>query len=430
MRKERRMKRLIAIALSMILLLAFVAACAEEGTTSSGGVTEIILVNNKIEIDAQLKAFAAIYKEKTGITVDVRSFGGETPYAPALAAMLNAGTEPEIYAFEGVAGFEEARDEGRLENLTNEPWVSDTDVAYIDPDNGNVVGFPVAIEGWGLGYNKALLAQAGIDPASLVNIAGMRAAFEKIDSMKDELGIEGVVSMVAGSEMTWVTGLHGFNAYLSLGLPYNNSDKYIDMLLGGEVDQARLGEWAEYYKMLFDYGIRNTVLTGGYDQQVGDFAVGRTVFLHQGNWVDPTFAELGVNFEMGYVPHAFLSETTDGIFVGAPSWYTINSKSEGIQEAKDFLAFMASSPEGHNYMVNEAGMVPAFKSVELRPDGQLSRAVQEWADAGKIYAWRQNEMPSGFGMDVLGPIIGELAADRIDVGQFVQLATDAVANIR
>ena len=454
------MKKLIAIAISMILLVGLVACGGEPPPPPStpgsapeapaaapddapaadtpadtpadagGGVSEIILVSNKIEIDAPLKAFAAIFEAQSGIKVDVRSFGGETPYAPAFAAMLNAGTEPEIYVFEGKAGYEEARDEGRLEDLSNEPWVSDTDVAFVDPDNGNVVGFPVAVEGWGLGYNKELLAQAGVDPASMVNIAGMKAAFEAIDAQKDELGIEAVVSMAAGPGMTWVTGLHGVNSYLTLGLPYNDSSKYIDMLLDGEVDQDRLTSWGAYYEMLMNYGIKNTVLTGGYDQQLGDFAVGRTVFIHQGNWTDPTFAELGVTFEMGYVPHAFLQETTDGIFVGAPSWYTVNARSQGIAEAKEFLAFMASSPEGHDYMVNQAGMVPAFKSVTLHPPGQLSIAVQEWASQGKIYAWQQNEMPSGFGMDVIGPIMAELGSGGIDLPQFVQLVTEAVADIR
>jgi raffinose/stachyose/melibiose transport system substrate-binding protein len=445
------MKKMIAIVISVLLLVS-VAGCggdppppptlpgdttpaptptpgSNEGT-SAGGVSEIVFVNNKIEIDAQLKAFAAIYEAQTGIRVDIRSFGGETPYAPSLAAMINAGTEPEIMAFEGRAGYEEHRAEGRLSDLSGEPWVSDTDVAFVDPIDGKIVGFPVAVEGWGLGYNKELLEKAGIDPATLVNIAGMRAAFDKIDSMKDELGIEAVVSMTAGSGMTWVTGLHGFNAYLALGLPYNDSSKYVDMLLAGQVDQERLAKWGTYYEMLMRYGIRNTVLTGGYDQQLGDFAVGRTVFIHQGNWTDPTFAELGVTFDMGYVPHAFLDETTDGIFVGAPSWYAINARAAGIQEAKDFLAFMASSAEGHDYMVTQAGMVPAFKSVSLQPPGQLSMDVQRWASQGRIYAWQQNEMPSGFGMDVLGPIIAELGSGGINVDQFVQLVTEAVAEIR
>jgi len=419
------MKRTIVIAIAVMLIASVFTSCVK---TQSG--TEVTLISNKIEIDAALKAYAAVYEKQSGIKVVVRSFGGETPYAPNIAAMFNSGTEPEIFVIEGKAGYEDAKRSGRISDLSNESWVKDTDVAYVDPADGKIIGFPVAVEGWGLGYNKALLAKAGVDPNSLTNAAAMKAAFEKIDSMKSQLGIDAVVSMVAGPGMTWVTGLHGVNAYLTLGLPYNHSTRIIDMMLKGQVDIARLTKFAEYYNMLFKYANRNTLLTGGYDQQLGDYAIGKTIFIHQGNWTDPTFQDLGITFEMGYVPHAYLDETTDGIFVGAPSWYLINAKSKNIEEAKKFLIAMASTPEGHDYMVNKAGMVPAFKSVTYKPAGQLSMAVQEWASKGKIYAWQQNEMPDGFGMNTLGPIFHQMASGQIGVAEFVRLFTNAVGNIK
>ena len=426
---------------AVFIIAAIFVGCTPKSTAPAAGGTapaaaaaaapkEITLVSNKIEIDEALKGYAAVYESQTGVKVTVKSFGGETPYAPNIAAMFNSGTEPEIFVIEGKSGYEDAKRSGRIADLSNEPWVKDTDVAYVDPADGKIIGFPVAIEGWGLGYNKALLAKAGVDPASMVNIAGIKAAFEKIDSQKASLGIDAVVSMVSGPGMTWVTGLHGVNAYLTLGLPYNDSTKYIDMLNNGQVDNARLTKFAEYYNLLFRYANKNTLLTGGYDQQLGDYAIGKTVFIHQGNWVDPTFKDLGVTFEMGYVPHAYLDETTDGIFVGAPSWYLVNAKAKNIDEAKKFLAAMASTPEGQDYMVNKAGMVPAFKSCKLQPAGQFSRAVQEWSASGKIYAWQQNEMPDGFGMNTLGQIFAQMAAGQIDVKGFVNLFTQAAATIK
>jgi raffinose/stachyose/melibiose transport system substrate-binding protein len=344
--------------------------------------------------------------------------------------MLNSGTEPEIFVFEGKAGLEDARRGGRITDLSNEPWVRDTDVAYRDPTDGKIVGFPVAIEGWGLGYNKAILQKAGIDPATLTNFAAIKAAFEKLDSMKTQLGLDAVVSMVAGPGMTWVTGLHGVNAYLTLGLPYNDSARYLDMLNNRQVDAVRLGHFAEYMNLLFRHSNRSTLLTGGYDQQIGEFALQRTAFIHQGNWIDPSYKDMGVNFEMAYVPHAFLPETTDGIFVGAPSFYLVNARSNNPDEAKKFITAMASTSEGHDYMVNQAGMVPAFKSVRLSPAGELSKSVQQWSNQGKIYAWQQNEMPDGFGMDVLGPIFLQMASGQIDTAGFVRMFTQAVAGIR
>ena len=427
-------KRAIVIIAAIAVMSLVFASCGQKkeaaSTPRSAVSKEITLINNKIEIDPALKGYAAVYEKQSGVKVTIKSFGGETPYAPNIAAMFNSGTEPEIFVIEGKAGYEDAKKSARLSDLSAEPWVKDTDVAYIDPANGNVIGFPVAIEGWGLGYNKALLAKSGVDPKSMVNIAGMKAAFEKIDAQKKELGIDAVVSMVAGPGMTWVTGLHGVNAYLTLGLPYNDSAKYIDMLLNGQVDNDRLTKFAEYYNMLFKYGIRNTVLTGGYDQQLGDYALGKTVFIHQGNWTDPSFQDLGITFEMGYVPHAYLPETTDGIFVGAPSFYVVNAKANEIDEAKKFLIAMSSTPEGHDYMVNKAGMVPAFKSCKLQPAGQFSKAVQEWSSQGKIYAWQQNEMPDGFGMNTLGPIFHQMASGQVDVSGFVRLAAQEVAKIK
>jgi raffinose/stachyose/melibiose transport system substrate-binding protein len=423
------MKRIFYILTAVAMIAVVFAGCTGKKESVAGGAKEITLISNKIEIDEALKGYAAVYESQTGVKVNIKSFGGETPYAPNIAAMFNSGTEPEIFVIEGKAGYEDAKRSGRISDLSGEPWVKDTDVGYVDPADGNIIGFPVAIEGWGLGYNKALLARAGVDPKTMVNIEGIKAAFEKIDSQKSQLGIDAVVSMVAGPGMTWVTGLHGVNAYLTLGLPYNDSTKYIDMLLNGQVDNARLTKFAEYYNLLFKYANKNTLLTGGYDQQLGDYAVEKTVFIHQGNWTDPTFQDLGITFDMGYVPHAFLDETTEGIFVGAPSWYLVNPKARNIDEAKKFLIAMAGTPEGQDYMVNKAGMVPAFKSCKLSPEGQLSKAVQEWSSQGKIYAWQQNEMPDGFGMNTLGPIFHQMASGQIDPQGFVRLATEAVSTI-
>ncbi|MCL2864275.1 MAG: ABC transporter substrate-binding protein [Lachnospiraceae bacterium] len=449
-----KMKKMVALLMVVAMVLALIVACtpnndapvetpaeetpaeedpqpepedepAVEAPVANG---EITLVNNKIEIHSALTAFAQVFYEETGIFVDVQSFGGETPYAPALSAMFASGLEPEIFVFEGIAGYEDARGAGRVYDLSGQPWLNDTDLAYISPTDGTPVGFPVNIEGWGLGYNVRILEEAGIDPTTLTNVNAIREALETIEAQKDELGLDAVVSMTAGAGMEWVTGLHGVNAYLSLGLAYDDTS-VIDALLAGEVDEERLLAFAEYYNMIFQFSDQDVLLTGGYDDQLALFALENAAFIHQGNWVDPTFAELGVNFEMGYIPHAFLEEDTEGIFVGAPSWYMVNARAENIDAALAFLDFMASSPEGHQYMAIDSGQVPAFRSVELTPEGPLSIAVMDWSARGMIYAWHQNEMPSGFGMGTLGPIFEEMARGNITPEEFTRMVAEAVATI-
>ena len=51
----------------------------------------------------------------------------------------------------------------KIATMNDAEWTQHTSAAYMV--DGNVVGFPVAVEGYGLAYNADILAKAGIDPA-------------------------------------------------------------------------------------------------------------------------------------------------------------------------------------------------------------------------------------------------------------------------
>jgi raffinose/stachyose/melibiose transport system substrate-binding protein len=97
--------------------------------------------------------------------------------------------------------------------------------------------------------------------------------------------------------------------------------------------------------------------------------------------------------------------------------------------AKEFLNDLAASPEGHDYMVNKANMVPAFSTVTLSPATPLSAAVLEYSQRGKAYAWWQNDMPAGFGMDTLGPIYELYARGTITKAEFVDQLADQIRGL-
>ena len=233
--------------------------------------------------------------------------------------------------------------------------------------------------------------------------------------------------MAAASGMYWVTGLHNFNGYLSAGLDYADNS-VIEKLNNGEVDADRLDQLANWAELLFKYANKSVLTTGTYDDQVGTFADGKAAFLHQGNWTDSSYADS--DFEMGYLPHATMAEGNDSIFIGAPSYYVINKDSKMTDVARDFLDDLAASAEGHDYMVNKAHMVPAFNSVTLKPSTPLSAAVMEWNQAGKAYAWWQNDMPSDFGMGTLGPIYELFAKGTIDKTAFKAQIKAAIEGIK
>lgn len=444
-----KLRKMVTLLLMIVLVGSVLAACSKPDSTKDTAKTEdttktdsketektdtkketsdkqsIRVFQLKVEIDAQLKEYAKLYEQQTGVHVEIESLGGGADVQGTLKGYLQAGNMPDIFVFEGPGHYAVWKD--NMADLSGEPWVKETASAYVG-DGGKVYGFPYAVEGYGLAYNKTLLDKAGIDPATLTTIDAYKAAFEKLNGMKEELGIDSVVSMgvSASGGLTWVSGNHNFGVYLSTGLK-NGDTTIIDKLLAGEVNAARLKQYAEYVKLLFDYSDQNILLTGNYDQQVQAFVDQKAVFVHQGNWIDPSLPS-NAGFEMGFAPHAFSKEVTDGVQVGAPSWWAVY-KDGNVEAAKDFLKAFALSDEGRDARINKMSLISPYTSDTMKPSAPLSANIQSWVSAGKTYNWEQFKMPDGFGMDTLGPIYELLAQGSITVDEFVQLVTDAVAGI-
>jgi len=415
------MKKLLSILLASLMIVGMVSVASAEDV-------EVTLFNNKAEIETTLQVFAEQYSAATeGVTVTVETAGGGVDYQSVLKSKNAADQLPVIFVIEGKGNYELWQD--YIADMSDCAWVADTDLAYMSPD-GAAVGFPVSIEGYGLGYNADILAAAEIDPATLTTFSAVKAAFEKLDGMKDELGLDSVVSCGTNSgELWWVTAQHVFNAYYAGYLDYNDTT-VIDNALLGVFDEERLQAFATYLKLLYDYSDPDILISGNYDAQVGAFANGKAAFITQGNWIDPNMSELGADFPMGYISHCYLEEPTQGLYMSVPSWYVVNSAATAEQQAaaEAFLDYLALSDAGAEYMVTESSMVPAFKSVSVQPAGQFSKALVEASARGGNYNWFFGMTPDGFNSDTLGPIF-ELFASEGDVDAFMADIEDAFASI-
>lgn len=409
------MKKIIVF-ISMLLVLVSLTACAPKEAEQ----VVITFKQNKPEIDDALQAYAKAYEAATGVKVNAVSCGGGScTLGDMLKADYAAGEMPDIFPIDGPDSYKQW--EAIIADLSGEDWVDETSVEYVV--DGKVVGFPVAVEGWGMAYNADLLAKAGIDPKTLTNYAAYMDAFAKLDGMKAELGIDSVVSMTAGPGMYWVTAHHNFNSLLSNGLEYNDLT-VANNILAGNIDDTRLNEYADWVDLLFKYADKTVLTTGNYDSQVGAFLNQKAVFLHQGNWVDGNLTD--ATFKMAFAPHGSSTSDTDGIFVSAPAWYVVNKDSKNYQAALDFLNALVYSDLGQKYMVEDAGMIPAFGNISLQPKGQLSQSVQAWTAEGKVYSWNQYLFAGEFRDNVLGPIYDQLAQGAVTADEFKALLKTAL----
>ena len=409
------MKKIIVF-ISMLLVLVSLTACAPKEAEQ----VVITFKQNKPEIDDALQAYATAYEAATGVKVNAVSCGGGScTIGDMLKADYAAGEMPDIFPIDGPDSYKQW--EAIIADLSGEDWVDETSVEYVV--DGKVVGFPVAVEGWGMAYNADLLAKAGIDPMTLTNYGAYMDAFAKLDGMKAELGIDSVVSMTAGPGMYWVTAHHNFNSLLSNGLEYNDLS-VANNILAGNIDDTRLNEYADWVDLLFKYADKTVLTTGNYDSQVGAFLNQKAVFLHQGNWVDGNLTD--ATFKMAFAPHGSSTSDTDGIFVSAPAWYVVNKESKNYQAALDFLKALVYTDLGQKYMVEDAGMIPAFGNITLKPKGQLSQSVQAWTAEGKVYSWNQYLFANEFRDNVLGPIYDQLAQGAVTADEFKALLKNAL----
>jgi len=180
------MKKSLGLVLVLVLVFSVLAGCGGGGAAPAEEQKNVVIYQNKVEIGEQLMAFATKYEEETGVKVTVKTSGGDTPYAENLKAEFQSDRQPDIFVIEGMGGYNTW--ESKLQPYDGDEWIDLTDLEFVV--DGKVYGFPVSVEAWGMAYNKNILDKAGIDPATLTSQEAYATAFEKIDSMKEELEIK------------------------------------------------------------------------------------------------------------------------------------------------------------------------------------------------------------------------------------------------
>lgn len=398
-------------------------AAGSEAAKSGEGALRI--VNGKIEIDESLKAFAKSYEEKTGQEVVIESLGGGVDINGALKGYLAAGNMPDIFVYGGEGDYLTWKD--YMTDLSDQEWASKTDFAF-KGDDGKVVGFPYAVEGYGITYNKDILDQAGVDPQSLTSYGAFEEAFKKIDGMKDELGLASVCAVAAESgQMYWSTGNHLFGYYLSGNLDRGDGT-YIDMLKKGEVDKERLSQFADFMSLLFQYSDQSVLISGTYDDQLALWAQGKAAFITEGNWIDPSLPAYDVTFDCGIAPLAFTKEEMTGVLADSPSWWAVYKDGKKLDAAKAFLNELALSEEGQKCLVAKCGMISPYDGCAVEPETPLAVSLKTYVDRGDTYAWEWTKMPEGIAINATGAVFELYAKGSLDRDGFVEMMSAAIAD--
>lgn len=414
------MKKVLATVLAASMLTGVFVGCSsnsnKNGNDSGNGDGDKVVkvFQLKVEINDALQQLAKKYEDETGVKVEVTSVGGGADYGAALKAEFQKGSEPDIFMIQGAGDLEIWSH--KVDDLSSEKWVSNAVKGTLDTvtKDGKIYGMPVATEGYGLIYNKDILDKASIDPKSIDTFDKLKAAVEKLDASKADLGLDNVISYT--TKEFWVTGNHTFNIGLAA---QDNPTQFTKDYLDNKTDIVNnqgFKDWMNLVDLLCKYGGGATLDTIDYSTQVGNFALGKTAFLHQGNWVSGDLAGLGADFDMGFIPLAINNDTkvSGSIPVGVPMYWTVNKDSSANAEAKKFLEWMVTSETGQKALVDDMNMIPAFTNFNVESSDKLAKSIIEYNNAGKTLPWAFTNLPDGFNKEKLAPIFSKYAKGEID----------------
>ncbi|MDO7906671.1 ABC transporter substrate-binding protein [Paenibacillus sp. JX-17] len=410
------MKKYGKLALIMLLALTAVLGGCSSSKTSEGGDTAsdssgggdktIHIFQFKVEIAEALNRLKGEYEAShPGIKLDIQTVGGGSDYGAALKAKFASGEQPDIF---NVGGYRELDTWMEyLEDLTDQPWVKDVVEVAKEPmtKDGKLYGQPMNLEGYGFIYNKDLFAKAGITE--------MPKTLTQLDEAAQKLQAAGITPFSNGYQEFWVLGNHLLNiAFANQEDPSGFIQKLnegSEKIPGNKV----FDEWTKLFDLTLKYGNKNP-LTTDYNTQVTNFANGQTAMMQQGNWTQVQLDGINPNLNLGILPMPINDDPSqDKLPVGVANNWVVNKNSKVKDEAKEFLNWLVTSPEGQKYITKEFKFIPAFTNIKAADEdlGDLGMEVVKYSQDNKLLNWNFSNYPEGaqqeFGSEMQAYVAGK-----------------------
>lgn len=417
------MKKLISIALSLMLVTALFAGCSSDSTTESGSkpaqstITEansssaksssgatLQLLQFKEDQAAIIKAMVADFNEQSGgITIEATILGDD--FSATRQARFAGNEGPDIFFVEGYSDAEAWLE--YLADLSNENWTADLAENTVDgvTFDGKTYGFPIGVEGYGFVYNKDLFEQAGITELPETT-SELREACQKLQK-------QGIQASCDAMAEWWFTGQH------LLSLPFADIDDpqgFAAALNAGDkkiADNPYMQGFFDVMDLMVEYGAGADSIGVDYNTSLAKFAAGETAMMMTGNWAESSITQANANINLGVFPVP-LSDDPSGarMATNVSAYYAINNKSNYVDEAKAFLNWLHDNYQ--TYFIDQMNLIPAFTHATSTDKlGMTSKAITEYVNIGKTCPFAFFFWPAGANQDFHAPL-QQYATNRLD----------------
>jgi raffinose/stachyose/melibiose transport system substrate-binding protein len=413
---RRGTSALVGVVASALVLTGCAAGSettTEETTSSSGGgsaetcttpTVVTMLGTIKVEIQDQFKDAVAEYNSANTDCVEVKIIesAADQTFLANITPLYEAGEAPVIaYTLQELPDMAP-----RVMDWTGTPLAAlaaagTLDTATID---GKILGIPSTVEAFGLLYNKAVLDEAGVDPAAIKTRADLEAAFQAVEATgRDAIHFSG---------LWWSLGAHFTNIYHTTAADTREGRLGIlDELKAGSYDllsDPAFVNWLDTFDLLKAYSNDEaSIADDDYDKGVFNLADGEAGFWFMGNWAEPSLLGELADGEFGVMPVPTSNNASDygmdGISVGVPGYFVIDAEQSTEEEragAQAFLSWFLTTPEGQARWAGpiEAGgmnFIPVYSGFTVAPETFMAGVISDYVNAGKSLQWVNSSYPAG-----------------------------------
>ncbi|MEG0804196.1 MAG: ABC transporter substrate-binding protein [Pygmaiobacter sp.] len=432
----RKSSKILALAVAAVMTASMFAACGGSASSASKPASgsapaaegSVYFLNFKPEQDEAYQKIAKAYTESTGVPVKVVTAAAGT-YEQTLKSEIAKSDAPTLFQINGPVGYTAWKDYcADLSGSELYGHMLDKSIAITDGEG--VYGIPFVIEGYGIIYNKAILAKytamkgAVVKSADeIVDFATLKAVVEDMQSKAKDLGIEGVfssTSLAPGEDWRWQTHLANVPVY------YEFQKNEVDLRDAAATAEIKF-EYGEQYKNLFDLYLNNSVTEKGLlgsktvDDSMAEFALGESAMVQNGNWAYGQISGVDGNVvkpeDVAFLPifTGIDGEKGQGLCIGTENFFCVNktASQENQKATIDFVTWLYTSPEGMAYVTNDLGFIAPFDTFgdDVKPTDPLAQNVLAWsakADTHNV-PWNFTVFPSQTFKDNFGAKLLEYA---------------------
>lgn len=371
--KSGSRKRALAGVAGLAAAAVVLSGCSGSGDPGDGEKITLEVQSAMAEGTPRYDALSALAKayedDNPDVKIDVVSMGSD--YEGDMKVRMGSGDLPDIWA---THGWSLLRYSEFLEPLNEQPWADELNPVLdstMKNDDGEFFALPLTTDVAGMLYNKTVLEDAGVDPASLGSIDAFDEALAKVkDAGVVPISSSGKDDWFAGNVADWL----GSGSYDEAESEKLADGEFVDS--GFEALFGTLDEWAKagYFNPDFSSATSDDIATA--------LGQGKTAFVMIQNSLALSAKQFVPDAQLGFIPVPAINGDPEYLIGGEGVALGAWREGENKEEALDFLAFLAE-PENIGEFASEDGNPAGLTGIDVDL-GDLSDSYEQFFTPGDV----------------------------------------------